>query len=246
LIYRPDPLRVPPSAEGLVDVAEVVLPAPDGAKLIAWHVTARGGKPSVLYFHGNGAGLADRSDRIRILQSAGYGVLMLAYRGYAGSTGQPSEAANVADALHAYEWLRQNGVPAEQIVLFGESLGTGVAVQIAAKKAVAGVILDSPFTSLVDVAAWHFPRLPVRWLMRDRYLSTDTIGRVRVPLLIVHGEEDRVIPLALGRRLFELANEPKTFVPFTKTGHLVPFDDRGWPVYRAFLEDLGNSRTKQR
>jgi uncharacterized protein len=246
LIYRPDPLRVPPSAEGLVDVAEVVLPMPDGEKLVAWHTTARDGRPTVLYFHGNGAGLADRSARTRILQSAGYGVLMLAYRGYAGSTGQPSETANIADALRTYDWLRQTGVPAEQIVLFGESLGSGVAIQVAAQKAVAGVILDCPFTSLVDVAAWHFPWLPVRWLMRDRYLSTDYICRLQVPLLIVHGEEDRVIPLALGRRLFDLANEPKTFVPFTKTGHLVPFDDRGWPVYRAFLEDLGKSRTKQR
>ncbi len=246
LIYQPDPQRVPPSAEGLTGVAEVTLPMPDGAKLVAWHALALDGRMTVLYFHGNGAGLADRSARIRTLQVAGYGVLMLAYRGYAGSTGRPSEAANIADALHAYDWMRASGVPAERIVLFGESLGSGVAIQVAAQKTVAGVILDCPFTSLVDVAAWHFPFLPVRWLLRDRYVSTDFIGRVRVPLLIVHGEEDRVVPFVSGRRLFELANEPKSFVPFAGNGHLVPFDDRGWPVYRAFLENLNHSPQRQR
>ena len=245
LIYRPDPARVPPSSEGLTGVSELVLPAPDGAKLIAWHAPPQVGRPTVLYFHGNGAGLADRSARVRILQSAGYGVLMLAYRGYAGSTGRPTETANIADALRAYDWLRERSVAAEQIVLFGESLGSGVAIQVAAQRSAAGMILDCPFTSLVDVAAWHFPRLPVRWLLRDRYVSTDYIGRVHVPLLIVHGEEDRVVPFALGQRLFEQANQPKTFVPFAKTGHLVPFDERGWPVYRAFLDGLGGSPKTQ-
>jgi uncharacterized protein len=242
VIYRPDTERVSPSAEGLTGVAEIELEAPDGAKLVSWFAPARAGAQTVLYFHGNGAGLADRSARIRILQSAGYGVLMLAYRGYAGSTGQPSEAANIADARRAYAWLRGQGVVAGQIVLFGESLGSGVAVQVAAEKDIAGVILDCPFTSLVAVVMHHFPYLPMRWLLRDRYMSTEHIGRVRVPLLIVHGEQDRVIPIALGRMLFELANQPKTFVAFPNVGHLVPFDERGWPVYRAFLEDCEKAR----
>ena len=244
LIYRPDTARVPPSAEGLKGVAEVELPAPDGARLVAWYAQALAGQPTVLYFHGNGGGLYDRSARVRILRAAGYGVLLMSYRGYAGSTGRPSETANIADAMRAYDWLREAGVSPERIVLFGESLGTGVAVQVAAEKAAAGVILDSPFTSLVDVAAGHFPFLPMRWLLRDRYVSADHIGRVRAPLLIVHGVEDRVVPFALGQKLFKMANEPKQFVAFPETGHLVPFDDRGWPVYQAFLEGLGMSHSE--
>ena len=237
LIYRPDATRIHPSAEGLTGVAEVVLEAADGAKLMAWHVEATDGRPTVLYLHGNGGGLYERSARLRILQSAGYGVLMLAYRGYSGSTGQPSEAANVADAKMAYDWLRGAQSAQESIVVFGESLGTGVAVQVAADKPVAGVILDSPFTSLVDVAAGHFPFVPIRWLLRDRYMSMDHIGRVRAPLLIVHGEQDRVVPFALGQRLFAAAHQPKRHVAFPGVGHLVPFDERGWPIIRAFLEE---------
>ena len=239
VIYRPDTERVPPSAERLAGVAEIEMAVGDGAKIIMWHGPARDGLPTVLYFHGNGAGLRDRSERIRILQAAGHGVLMMAYRGYAGSTGSPSEAANVADAQAAYAWLRAKGVPASRIVLFGESLGTGVAVQIAAANPVAGVILDSPFTSLVDVAAGHFPFLPVRALLRDRYVSTDYVARIGAPLLIVHGERDRVVPFALGQKLFAAAREPKQFAGFPGTGHLVPFDARGWPVIAAFLEKVG-------
>ena len=242
LVYRPDTRRVPPSSEGLVGVAEVVLPTSDGEKLVAWYTPApAAGEPhalTILYFHGNGAGLADRSARIGILQAAGHGVLMPAYRGYSGSTGRPSETANIADAQMAYEWLRAKGIAAGRIVLFGESLGSGVAVQVAAEKPVAAVILDSPFTSLPDVAAAHYPFLPVRLLLRDRYLSLAFIGRIKAPLLIVHGEKDRIVPFALGKRLFEAAREPKQFEAFPGIGHLVPFDGRGWLVIAKFLEGI--------
>jgi uncharacterized protein len=246
IIYRPDTERVAPSSQGLTGVTEVTLPTPDGETLVAWYTPAPengqiqgpGGPLTVLYFHGNGAGLADRAIRIRLLREAGHGVLMLAYRGYAGSTGQPSEAANVSDARMAYEWVRAKGVGADRIVVFGESLGTGVAVQVAASKPVAAVILDSPFTSLVDVAATHFPFLPVSLLLRDRYVSTEYVGQINAPLLIVHGEKDRVVPFVLGQKLFAAAREPKTFKTFPNVGHLVPFDDRGWPVHKAFLEGI--------
>ena len=138
----------------------------------------------------------------------------------------------------AYEWLRAKGITAGRIVLFGESLGSGVAVQVAAEKPVAAVILDSPFTSLPDVAAAHYPFLPVRLLLRDRYLSLAFIGRIKAPLLIVHGEKDRIVPFALGKRLFEAAREPKPFEAFPGIGHLVPFDGRGWLVIAKFLEDI--------
>ena len=247
LIYRPDRERVPPAAAGLPGVAEVLLPTRDGETLVVWHAPASPGALTVLYFHGNGAGLSDRADRIRILQGAGYGVVMMAYRGYSGSSGSPSETANIADAMATYAWLRTQGVAAEKIVLFGESLGTGVAVQMAAAKPVAGVILDSPFTSLVDVAAYHYRFLPIRWFLRDRYVSTDFIGQVRVPLLIVHGEEDQIVPLVFGRRLFATANEPKQFVVFPGVGHVVPFSDpdnrkSGWPVIHSFLHRIAHAK----
>ena len=238
LIYRPERGRVSPSSEGLRDVAEVILPTPDGAKLVGWYARPVEDRPVVLYFHGNGGGLYDRSARVRILQAEGYGVLLMSYRGYSGSTGKPSEPANIADALLAYDWLRAACRPGQGIVLFGESLGTGVAVQVGTARDAAGVILDSPFTSLVDVAAMHFPFVPVRLFLRDRYASTEYIGRLRAPLLILHGEQDRVVPFELGRRLFAAAHEPKQFCAFPGVGHLVPFDGAAWPISRAFLEDV--------
>ena len=247
LIYRPDPKRVPPFVEGLDGVAEVELATPDGARLVAWYAPPVGEAPTILYLHGNGGGLYDRSARVRHFQAAGHGVLMLAWRGYAGSTGRPSESANLADARLAHEWLLSQGIAARRIVLFGESLGTGVAVWLAAQLAqlgrpVAGVILDSPYSSLVDVAAAHFPYAPVRWILRDRYDAIAHIARIGAPMLILHGELDRVVPYALGRRLFEAAREPKRHVAFAGIGHLVPFDQRGWPVIRDFLDGLAAPR----
>lgn len=246
LIYRPDTERVQPSAAGLAGVREVILPATDGTRLVTWFAPAGTKDLTVLYFPGNGAGLNDRSVRISMLQAAGFGVMMLAYRGYAGSTGSPSETANVADAKLCYAWLREHDIAAERIVLFGESLGTGVAVQVAAERTVAGVVLDSPFTSLVDVAATHFPYLPMRWLLRDRYDSMALIGRLRAPLLIVHGEQDSIVPFVLGQRLFAAAPEPKQHHAFARTGHLVPFDGPGWPVVRRFLEGLATGPAPRR
>lgn len=238
LIYRPDTARVSPASAGLQGVTEIELPVGEGETVLLWHAPAQADRPTVLYFHGNAAGLADRSERIGILQAAGYGVTMMAYRGYAGSTGRPSERANVADAEAAYRWLRARGVAETRIVLFGESLGTGVAVQIAAGNPVAGVILDSPFTSLVDVVVDLMPLPLVRSLIRDRYVSIDHIARIGAPLLIVHGERDRIVPFELGKRLFDAAVEPKQFAGFPGVGHLVPFDGRGWPVIAKFLERL--------
>jgi fermentation-respiration switch protein FrsA (DUF1100 family) len=149
----------------------------------------------------------------------GWGVFMLAYRGYAGSTGRPTEAANVADADLAYAALVQGGVAPASLILYGESLGTGVATRLATERRAAGLILDAPYTSIVDVAADAYPYLPVRYVLKDRYETATYIGKVHMPLLILHGERDRVIPVAMGRELFRLANEPKRFATFPNATH---------------------------
>ena len=239
LIYLPDTARISPAAIGLAGVSEETLPTPDGERLVMWYVPAKPGKRTFLYFHGNAAGLADRAERIRIMAAEGYGVLMLAYRGYSGSTGSPSEAANVADGKRAYEWLLRKGVRAEDIILFGESLGSGIAVQVAAEHKVGGLVLDSPYTSLTDVAAGRFPFLPVRLAMLDRYDSVSRIRTLSAPLLIFHGDRDEVVPYALGLQLFSAAREPKRMVTFNGFGHLVPFAMGSWDAVRAFAEGLG-------
>jgi hypothetical protein len=219
LMYFPDPTRVPPASYALTGVEERVLAAPDGVKLIAWYARADPGRPTVLYFHGNAGNLANRSERLRKYTARGIGIFMLSYRGYSGSTGRPSERANVADAKLAYEALIREGVAPDDIILYGESLGSGVAVQLAAEKPVAGIVLDAPYTSIVDVAAGAYPYFPVRPFLFDRYETMRYLPDVHAPLLVIHGEEDEVIPVAMGRAVYAAANEPKELVTLPGAGH---------------------------
>jgi uncharacterized protein len=225
LLYFPDRKRTAPEAVGLVGVKERVLATPDGEHVIAWYARAKPGKPTLLYFHGNGGSLAARASRIERFTGEGWGIYIATYRGYGGSTGSPTEAANVADARTAYDALVNEGVPSSRIILYGESLGTGIAVRLASERPSAGLILDAPYTSIVDIAARRYPIFPVGLALHDRYDSKTLISKVKVPVLVLHGERDRVIPIEMGRALLALANEPKRFVSFPNGGHSDLYDN---------------------
>jgi fermentation-respiration switch protein FrsA (DUF1100 family) len=237
LMYFPDSERTPPAAAGLPQAEEVVLTSTDGERLIAWHIAPRGEKPVVIYFQGNGGALNLRADRFRWLTADGIGLVALSYRGYGGSTGKPSEAGLILDAAAAYDFAAAH-YRANRIVLWGESIGTAVAIALAAEREIGGLILDAPFTSAADIGAAAYPFAPVRWLVKDTFYSDRRIARVRAPLLVLHGERDTIIPIKFGERLFALANEPKRFVRFQLGGH-VDLDDHGAPrAVQHFLEGL--------
>jgi uncharacterized protein len=238
LLFQPDPERVAPVRTGLMGVREEVIATPDGERLIAWWSPPAAGKPVFLYFHGNGGNLTARAGRLKLFQQAGFGGLMLSARGYGGSSGHPSESALVADAKLAFDWLVSHGVAADQIIVFGESLGTGLAVQVAAERPARALILDSPYTSLVDVAAGKFPWIPVRWLMTDQMDSMAVIGKVRAPLLVIHGDQDDLVPYVLGAKLFAAANEPKRLLTLPGVGHVAPLKDGAWTTVLAFVGGL--------
>lgn len=219
LMYFPDATYFTPAQAGLSSVAERALETPDGARVIAWYGAAKPGQPTVLYFHGNAGSLETRNERIRKYMARGLGVFMMTYRGFGGSTGEPSEAANVADGKLAYDALVASGVPARDVIVYGESLGTSVAVQVAAAREVAGLVLDAPYTSMVDLAALHHPFIPGRWFMTDRYETARHIKNVKAPVLILHGEEDTIVPVAMGREIFALASAPKMIKTFPGAGH---------------------------
>lgn len=219
LMYFPDPERVSPASFNLPGVGEHIIDAPDGARLVSWYAPATPGQPTILYFHGNAGNLANRSERLRRFRGRGYGVLFLSYRGYGGSTGSPSERANVADAKLAYDALIGDGVAADDIIVYGESLGSGVAVQLAATNEVGGLVLDAPYTTIVDVAARVYPYFPVRPFVFDRYETVRFLPRVKAPLLVMHGEQDRIIPVDMGKAVYAAANEPKEIVTFPRAGH---------------------------
>ena len=218
LMYFPETVRTPPAQAGLPEAEEVTLTAADGVDTIAWHVPPRDGKPVILYFHGNGGALRYRVDRFRKLIADGIGLVALEYRGYGGSSGSPSEAGLIADSEAAYAFAAAR-YPAQQLVLWGESLGTAVAIALAAERPVGRVILEAPFTSAAAVAATHYWYMPVRLLMRDQFRSDERIGKVTAPVLILHGKQDAIVPFAMGEALFALTKAPKHIVRFLDGGH---------------------------
>lgn len=217
LMYFPETVRTAPAAAGLWQAEEVWLNPVDGERVIAWHMPPRGDNPVVIYFHGNGGSLRLRVDRFQGLAAAGIGLIGLSYRGYGGSSGKPTEAGLIADARAAYDFAaeRYRG----RIALWGESLGTGVAVALAAEQPVARVILESPYTSTLDVAAANYWFLPVRLLMRDQFRSDKRIAGVKAPVLILHGEADGIIPIQYGERLYAMIPGEKRLVRFPGGGH---------------------------
>ncbi|ATQ66490.1 MULTISPECIES: alpha/beta hydrolase [Methylosinus] len=236
LQYLPDSRHVTPIEAGLDGVDELRLSTEDGETLVAWAAPPREGRPFLLYFHGNAGALIDRIPRFRGFIERGYGFLAVAYRGYGGSTGAPTQDGLMRDADAAYRAALARGADARRLVLIGESLGSGVATALAATHESAALVLDSPFSSAVDVAEARYGLIPVRWLMADQFRSDLAIREVRVPLLIAHGDKDAVVPIALGRRLFDLANEPKSFILAPGAGHLVLGREEIYPRLFAWID----------
>jgi fermentation-respiration switch protein FrsA (DUF1100 family) len=228
LLYHPDRARPILGALAGLGVREVSVPTADGLSLLAWYLPAHDSpgseRPVVVYFHGNAGHIGYRADRVERFAREGYGVLMIEYRGYGGNPGEPSEAGLFEDAAAALRFIAAQGVPGRRLVLYGESLGTGVAVQVAAQRDVGAVVLESPYTSIAAAAQFHYQFIPAAWLVADRYDSLSRIGQVRAPILMLHGARDGIIPSSLGEALFAAAPEPKEHWIAPEAGHA----DLGW------------------
>jgi len=214
----PTTTRTTPKAAGFAQAEEHVLTAADGERVIVWHVAPQPGHRVVIYFPGNGDTLAASAQRFEQITADGTGLVALSYRGYAGSSGSPSEQGLLGDAAAAYAFT-EAFYGAGRIVLWGFSLGTGVAVARAAERPVCALILEAPYTSIADIAAAAFPYLPARYLVKDSFHSDIRIAGVTAPLLVMHGGRDGTIPIIYGERLFALAREPKQFIRFDEGGH---------------------------
>lgn len=221
LMYFPGTTYIPPAQAGLAGVQEKILATADGERVMAWFSPPKPGRRTLLYFHGNAGALDTRAERIARYAAEGLGIFIMTYRGFAGSSGSPSEDVNVADANLAYQTLVELGLSPADVVVYGESLGTGVAVQLAAVRPVGGLVLEAPYTSMPDLAALHYPllALPGRIFMRNRYDTRRHIVSVTAPLLIIHGEADGIIPVEMGREIHALAGSPKTIHTFPGAGH---------------------------
>jgi fermentation-respiration switch protein FrsA (DUF1100 family) len=220
ILYFPYGAEVAPASVGLGEAEVLHLTTEDDETLLAWFIAPKPGRSLILYFHGNANGLADRGERFRVLTAQGDGLLAVEYRGYPGSTGRPTETGLLRDGEAAYLRALALGVPASRIVAMGESLGSGVAVDLAARRKVGALVLDSPYSSIADVAAARFWMFPARLLLQDQFHSDEKIHRVSAPVLMVHGTADRNVPLRFGERLFALARSPKRLIPVVGAGHL--------------------------
>jgi uncharacterized protein len=232
LQYFPDPSEVPlPQGEEYLGLETVDLTTVDGLHITGWHWP--GGRPvTLLIFHGNAGHRGHRLDWVRNLHGLGYGVFILDYRGYGGSDGSPTEEGLYRDGEAALQWLQHK--KDLKLVYFGESLGCGVAVELAVRHPPEALILQSGFSSALAVARKAYPYLPVRLLMKDRYECLEKIQKVSCPLLIIHGERDSLIPIGIGRELFEAAREPKEWFPLPGADH----NDLPWVGGRAYLEKI--------
>ena len=236
--YFPDTSLTRPEDKGLTGFEVITIDTKDGARLINWYAPPGKTGKTIVYLQGNAEAIASRWERFELFRDQGYGVFALGYRGFGGSTGTPTEQGLMSDAAAGLDWLNTSGIAMDKIVLFGESLGTGIAIQLAARKAYspAGVILESPYTSALAIARARYWFLPVRLLMKDQFLSTDHIASVHAPVFIFHGTQDAIIPLAHGRRIFAKANRPKQFVTVTGGTHVAPLTLPLWRLIDAFIK----------
>jgi len=222
LQFFPDLEHIEPRQVGVAVGESVVIATRDGERLNAWYAPAASDRPTVLFFHGNAGSIAHRADRFQAFVAEGFGALFVDYRGFGGSTGRPNEKGLLLDAEASYDWLvGERRVDPSRLVVVGESLGTGVAVMLAARRPVAAVALEAAYSSLADVAAAHYWWLPVRLLIKHPFHADKVVREVKAPLLFIHGAEDEVIPVAFGRKLFEAANQPKTFDLIPGAGHML-------------------------
>lgn len=234
-IYSPTTKAPSPVEAGFADATEYSLTAADGTRIDLWYAPAKPGAPTILYFQGKGGEIADRPHRWAAYRAAGLGTAFLSYRGYGGSEGTPTETGLHQDADAAYDWLLSQNVPPDQIVIVGESLGTGVAVRLATDKQTGALVLEAPYTSVADVAARRFPWLPTRLLLHDTFPSLDRIRKVDEPLLILHGTADTRVPTAMGQDLLAAAAGPKEIVLFPGKGHVDLFGPDLWAKELQFI-----------
>lgn len=241
-VFKPDGVLAAPASKGLPNVTQEVTTLKDGTSITVWSaLPTLKDAPTVLYFHGQTGNVSGRASRFQQIVESGFGLYAPSYRGYAGSEGLPSEAAFVEDGLAYFDQLEAAGA---NVIVHGESLGTGVAAAVAEQRPSARMlILEAPYTSAEDMAAQRYPWLPVSLLMRDPFLTRDRIAAVEAPTLIVHGTADTVIPVENGHNLFQLATEPKRLEIVEGVDHGSLWKNGLWSAVKRFLEDTGDQRS---
>ena len=221
------------------EIEKVKITTKDKIDLVAWFHNKNLEKfKTILFFHGNAGSLQNRTYKLNHFKDLNVNFLIIAWRGFNGNKGKPNEMGLYEDAKSAIEWLKLKGVVEKNIILFGESLGTAVAVEIAQNKHYAGVILESPFTSMINMGKKYYPFFPVSLLLKDKFESNKKMNNISIPILIIHGKVDRIVPYAMGKKIYELSNDPKTFYSQEYGDHMVEYDEKLLLVLKKFIQSL--------
>ena len=242
-LYFPDTELVMTPAAMQLEFEDVFFAAEDGTRLHGWYLPGEAEMPLVLFCHGNAGNISHRVDNLRWLHELGLSVFIFDYRGYGKSAGKASEKGTYSDLRGALRCLQNKGWTSEQMIYFGRSLGAGVALQLALEEPPAGLVLESPFTSIEAMGKQHYPLLwtLAGWALDARYDNLAKIAQLKAPLLVIHGDQDQIVPTLMGQQLFELAPQPKHFYSIPRAGHNDTYDVGGsgyWQQWRMFVERI--------
>ena len=222
-----------------VDIEKVKIQTADNIKLLGWyHEKNLKDYKTLVYFHGNAGSLENRIHKLNHFQDMNINFLIIAWRGFNGNKGKPSERGLYVDGKSAIDWLKKKGVDEKNLILYGESLGTGVATHLAQNKNYAGVILETPFTSMVDAAKNFYPYIPINLLLKDKFENFKKVKNINIPILVMHGEVDQIVPFSMGKKIYEIANNPK-YSYFTKyDDHMMEYDENLVLALKSFFNSL--------
>ena len=222
-----------------VDIENVRIKTSDNIELLGWyHEKNLKDFKTLIFFHGNAGSLENRIHKLNHFRDMNINFLIIAWRGFSGNNGNPSEQGLYEDGKSAIDWLIKKGVSEKNLILYGESLGTGVATHLAQNKNFAGVILETPFTSMIDAAKKFYPYIPVKLLLKDKFENYKKIKNINSPILIMHGEVDQLVPFSMGKKIYEIANEPK-YSYFTKyDNHMMEYDENLVLALKSFIKSL--------
>ena len=220
-----------------VNIKKVNIKTSDNINLLGWfHKKDLNKFKTIVYFHGNAGTLENRIHKLNHFKDMEVNFLIIAWRGFNGNKGKPTEEGLYIDGLSAVNWIVDQGVKEEDIILYGESLGTGIATEIAQNKNFAGVILETPFTSMINAAKEFYPYIPVNLLIKDRFENFKKIKNINSPILVMHGEQDTIVPFKMGKKMYQLANEPKYFYPTKHDNHMMVYDELMIKTLKNFIQ----------
>ena len=223
----------------IVPIEKLKIKTQDNVELLSWyHEKNFKVNKTILFLHGNAGTLENRIEKINHFGNMKVNFLIIAWRGFSGNKGKPTEKGLYEDANSAIKWLKSQGIAEKDIIFYGESLGTAVAIEIAQNKNFAGIILESPFTSMVDEGKDKYPFLPVKLLLKDKYESDQKIKNIKIPILIMHGVVDKIVPFYMGKKMYELANEPKYFYVQEYGDHMMDYDEKLLNEIKKFIQSL--------